>query len=195
MNQLKGYAGRILGIDLTRAEVCVKELTKDFARKYIGGRGFTSRILWDHVGPEIAAYGEKNRLVFATGPLSGTIMPSSGRLTVAAKSPISNIIGDSNSGGYWGPELKWAGYDVLVINGKAKKPVYINIKDDIVEIRDAKELWGKDISETESTIKRNLGNPDVKIASIGPAGENLVRFASVVTDSFFLKNLFHFVRE
>jgi aldehyde:ferredoxin oxidoreductase len=179
-----GYSGRILEIDLSRKSSTVKELDLEFARRYIGGRGFTARILWDHVGPDIDPLDEGNRLIFATGPLSGTILPSSSRLTIAAKSPISNIIGDSNSGGYWAPELKYAGYDAIVFSGKAVSPVYILIDDDIVQIRDAKELWGKNIPEAETVIKRETGDPDVKIASIGPAGENLVRFACIVTDSF-----------
>ncbi len=180
----KGYSGRILEIDLSEGRSTVKELKEDFAKKYIGGRGFTARILWDTVKSDVGPFDKANRLIFAAGPLTGTIMPSSSRLTIAAKSPISNVIGDSNSGGYWAPELKYAGYDAVVITGKAAKPVYLSINNDLVDIRNAERIWGKNTHETEAAIKEEFGNPDLKIASIGPAGENLVRFASVVTDSF-----------
>ena len=180
----KGYSGKILRIDLTSKEVYSEDLELDFARKYIGGRGFTSRLLWDTVRPDVTPYDRNNSLIFATGPLSGTIIPSSSRLTIAAKSPISNAIGDSNSGGYWAPELKWAGYDAIVVSGRASSPVYVTIIDDLVEVRDADEIWGKNTYETEVMIKKKVGDPDIKVASIGPGGEHLVRFASIVTDSF-----------
>jgi len=179
----KGYAGKILAIDLSRHEIQVQELQTDFAQKYIGGRGFTSRILWDTTGPGVAPFDGENQLILATGPLTGTIMPSSARLTMATKSPISNVIGDSNSGGYWAPELKFAGYDAIVISGRASAPVYILIDDDFVEIREAKKIWGKRTDETEDLIQEEIGDPDLKIASIGPAGENRVRFACVIMDS------------
>jgi aldehyde:ferredoxin oxidoreductase len=180
----KGYSGRILEIDLSKGKSNVKDLMEGFAKKYIGGRGFSSRILWENVNQRVGPYDKANRLIFAAGPLTGTMMPSASRLTIAAKSPISNAIGDSNSGGYWAPELKYAGYDAIVITGKAAKPVYLFINNDYVDIRNAEGIWGKNTHETESTLKAEIGNPELKIASIGPAGENLVRFASVVTDSF-----------
>ncbi len=183
MQRWKGYSGVILEIDLSNKKISYRELDRDFARKYIGGRGFTSRILWEHVGPSVSPYDKDNRLVFAAGPLTGTLMPSCSRLTIAAKSPISSVLGDSNSGGYWAPELKWAGYDAIIVSGKSSSPVYLLISDSIVELRDAVGIWGKNTHETENMIKVEAKDPDIKVASIGPAGEKGVRFANIMTDS------------
>jgi len=181
---LAGWAGNLLHVDLTRRKVAVENLPKSLAHTYIGGRGFGSKILYDEMNIKTDPLGPENVLIFSTGPLTGTIWPSSGRCTVTAKSPLTGFLGDANMGGSWGPELKYAGYDAVIIRGKSKNPVYLWIDDDQVEIRNASYLWGGTTWETEKAIKAELGDPKIKIASIGQAGENLVRFACVITSLF-----------
>ncbi|MCK4792648.1 MAG: aldehyde ferredoxin oxidoreductase, partial [Desulfobacteraceae bacterium] len=177
-----GYAGQILFVNLTDGSIQVKPLEREFALKYIGGRGFTSRILLDEVKPGIDPYCPDNVVVIAAGTLSGTPTPSSGRLVVAAKSPMTGGLGDANSGGYWSPELKYAGFDAIVIRGTSKDPVYLWIEDGRAELRPAQHLWGQNITETRQLLKEETGDDDIHICAIGPAGENLVRYACVVTD-------------
>ncbi|MFC1968221.1 aldehyde ferredoxin oxidoreductase family protein [Chloroflexota bacterium] len=178
-----GWQGTILRVDLSEARVTKEPLKLDFARKWVGGEGFGAKILWDEVGPEVKdALEPDNVLIFATGPLTSTLAPGSGRLELVSKHAMSGIFGDSNSGGHFAPELKQAGYDMLIVTGKAKRPVYLWIDDDKVEIRDASHLWGKTISETDELIKAELGDKDVQVSCIGPGGENLVRFAILVNN-------------
>ncbi|MCL6610227.1 MAG: aldehyde ferredoxin oxidoreductase family protein [Peptococcaceae bacterium] len=182
MNYRGGYAGQILRIDLSTGKVEKVMTPVHLATGFIGGRGLSSYFLWKEVGPGVSPYDPENLLIFAAGPLNGTPLPSSGRLTVAAKSPMTGILGDANAGGYWAPELKWAGYDGIIIRGKADHPVYIWIDDDKVTIREAFHLWGKTVEETCQTIKEELDDEDIRIACIGPGGERLVRYACVITD-------------
>lgn len=178
-----GWMGTILRIDLTTGEIKKEPLELDFARKWLGGEGFGAKYLWDEVGPEVEdGLDPRNLLMYTTGPLTGTLAPSSGRLEIVTKSPITNIFGDSNAGGHFAPELKSAGYDLLIIKGKAEKPVYIWIDDDTVEIRDARQLWGKNVPETDAAIKNELGDDGIQVSCIGPAGENLVRFAILMNN-------------
>jgi len=176
-----GWAGEILHIDLT-GEKATKELTEAYRRDYIGGRGINAKILFDRVKRGVGAFDSENPLVFGIGPLTGTAAPSSGRTDITSKSPITGLQGLSNLGGFFGAELKFAGYDCLVIEGRAKKPVYIYIENERVEIKDASHLWGQDTFETMTSIQNELANPEVKVVSIGPGGEKLVRFASLVHD-------------
>ncbi|MEW6522750.1 MAG: aldehyde ferredoxin oxidoreductase family protein [Bacillota bacterium] len=176
---LHGYAGRYLRVDLTTGHIKTVELDPVLARTYLGGNGFGTRLLWDEVGPEVDPLSPGNLLVLATGPLSGTTWPGSGRLEVIAKSPLSGAYGDSNSGGFFGPELKYAGFDMVVFQGRSPRPVYLYIEDGHAELRDASTLWGKGTYETEALIRQELGDPDIKTCTIGPAGENLVRFACI----------------
>lgn len=177
-----GYAGQILYVNLTDGSIQKKPLERAFALKYIGGRGFTSRILLDEVKPGIDPYCPDNVVVIAAGALSGTPTPSSGRLVVASKSPMTGGLGDANSGGYWSPELKYAGFDAIVIRGTSKDPVYLWIEDGRAELHPAQHLWGKNTTETRQLLKEDIGDDDIHICAIGPAGENLVRYACVVTD-------------
>lgn len=178
-----GWMGTILRIDLTTGEIRKEPLEPAFARKWLGGEGFGAKYLWDEVGPEVEdGLDPRNLLMFTTGPLTGTIAPNAGRLEVVTKSPITNIFGDANAGGHFAPELKSAGYDLLIIKGKAARPVYIWIDDDKVEIRDAKHLWGKTVPETDAAIKQEHGDHGIQISCIGPAGENLVRFAILINN-------------
>lgn len=178
-----GWAGAILEIDLSSSKIEKKPLEADFARKWIGGEGFGAKVLWDEVGPEVEdGLDPRNVLIYATGPLNGTMAPSSGRLEIVTKSPLTGIFGDSNAGGHFAPELKHAGYDFVVIKGRADRPVYIWIDDDIVEIRKAAHLWGKTIPETDAAIKAAVGDKNIQVSCIGPGGENRVRFAIIMNN-------------
>ena len=177
-----GWTGKTLRIDLPRG-ACFKQDTPEYMlRDYLGGAGINAKILYDEVGPDVDPFDPENRLIFGAGPLTGTIAPSGSRFCVTAKGPFTFAFCDSNSGGHFGPELRYAGYDNLVFMGKASKPTYLWIDDDTTELRDASHLWGKDVWETEEIIKEEIGDEDVKIAAIGPAGENLVRYAAIIND-------------
>lgn len=179
---LHGYAGQILRVDLSKQKITGTPMEEALAKVYIGGRGIAARIIYDEVDPKVGAFDPDNRLVFMTGPLTGTTVPSSGRYEVCAKSPASDAWGDANSGGYFGPELKWAGFDGVVIQGKAPKPVYLWVHDGEGEIKPAEHIWGKDAYETEDILRHDLSDNKVRTACCGPAGEKLVRFAAVMND-------------
>jgi len=172
------YGGTILRIDLTNKEI-IKESTSSYAGKFIGGRGINARIIYEEVGPEVKPFDPESVITFGTGPLTGTLFPGSSRTDIMAKSPVTNLLGNANMGGNWAAELKNAGYDHLVLKGKSDRPVYIWIDNDKVEIKSADHIWGKDTYETQKVIREELNDPDVKVICIGPAGENLVVFASI----------------
>jgi len=176
-----GYAGKILRVDLTSGTYKVEDLNLDLAKKYIGGRGLGSKIFFDEVDPNVEPFSPENKLIVATGPLSGTPVPTGGRYMVITKSPLTGAIACSNSGGYFGAELKAAGYDMIILEGKAEKPVYIAIEDDKIEIKEAGHLWGKLVSETTDELKKEHGEK-VRVLCIGPAGEKLSRTAAVIND-------------
>lgn len=178
---LYGYGGRILRIDLSNNRASVEALGEDFARQYIGGRGFVARLLYDEVPPGADPLGEENRLVVAAGPLSGTFLPSSSKVEFGAKSPATGGYADSNMGGHFSAELKMAGYDAIVIGGRSPDPCYLLIEDDKIEVRSAGHLWGRGALETEKLLKDELGH-EFQIATIGPAGENLVGIACISHD-------------
>jgi aldehyde:ferredoxin oxidoreductase len=177
-----GWMGTILRVDLTAGRVTKEPLLPEVAQKYLGGSGLGSRILWDEVGPDVSPYDPDNRLILSVGPLIATLSPASGRLNITCKSPLTGGYGDSNIGGSWGPEFKFAGYDALIVQGKAASPVYLWIEDDRVEIRDASHLWGETTWRTEDILTEELMVPGVRIMSIGPAGENLVRCAAAIAN-------------
>lgn len=179
-----GYAGRILRVDLSRRKAKAIRLSDGLAKSYIGGTGFCAKILWDETDVNTDPLGPENRIVFALGPLTGTGWPQSGRFNVGAKSPLTGVWGESNAGGQWAAVLKYAGYDALVIQGRAEAPVYLLIDDDTVEFRNASSLWGKDVWQTEDIIAREMGDDQIKVASIGQAGENLVRFAGIINTRY-----------
>ena len=178
---LKGYAGKILRVNLTREKIFHEKLNNDFIKKFLGGKGFASKILYDIIKPRINPLAPENVLVFAIGPLNGTFWPQSGRYIVASKSPLTGIWGESHSGGHWGNELKYAGFDAIVIEGASKNPVYLYIQDEEVEIKDAKHLWGRTVEETEKIIEEEVGYKRVPMICIGQAGENLVRYSAIIT--------------
>ena len=179
-----GWTGRILRVDLSRGTIRREPLHLDWARDYVGGRGLGARYLYEELDPQVDPLSPDNLLIFATGPLTGTNASCGARYMVVTKGPLTGAMTTSNSGGRWGPELKFAGYDALVLEGRAERPVYLWIRDDRVELRPAEHLWGRGIFETEDEIRRETGVADCSIASIGPAGERLVRFAAIVNDKF-----------
>ena len=178
----KGYAGKILRVDLSSGRIREVDTPKEWARKYLGGDGMAARLLWEEVGPGVNPLGPDNKLIIATGPVTGTIWHTAGRVVAVSKSPLTGIWGESHSGGHFGPEIKYAGYDMIVVEGASSKPVYLSIYDGKVEIRDASHLWGKDTYETTEAIREELGDPAVQVASIGQAGENLVKYAAIITN-------------
>jgi len=177
-----GWCGKRLNIDLSSGSVELEEIDQSYQKKWLGGRGFNSDLLYRKVGPDVDPFSPDNLLIFGVGPLTGTFAPASSRTTITSKSPLGGGFGDSNMGGHWGPELKFAGYDQLVIKGKSEKPVYLWIQDDLVEIRDAAHLWGLEVSKADAQIKEELGDPDLHSAIIGPAGEKQVRYACIIND-------------
>ncbi len=176
-----GWVGKILRVDLSSEKIKEQELSKDLAYEWIGGRGWAIKILWDELEPGTDPLGPDNKLIIATGPLTGTIVPSSGKVVVAAKSPLTGGYGDGNIGSHLGHMLKMSGYDAVIIEGRAKKPVYLWITPNGVEIKDASHLWGLSTFETEIALRRDHGN-DIGSVIIGPAGENLVKFSVVITE-------------
>jgi aldehyde:ferredoxin oxidoreductase len=176
-----GYAGTILRVDLTHQTVQKEPLDEALARNYLGGRGFTSRLQYDRVPPRVDPLGPENVLIIAPGALTGTSAPSSGRFTIGGRSPLTGILGDANSGGFWGAVLKKAGYDMIVIHGQSPQPVYLWIDNDRVELRDGRHLWGQDMRQVAQVIKSETSR-GASIAGIGQAGENQVRFAGLIAD-------------
>ncbi len=175
-----GYCGKIMRVNLSETTISVETPDDGFYRKYLGGVGFVSYFVPREIDQGIDPLGPDNKLVFALGPLTGIPLSGSGRNCVGAKSPLTGGIAKSEAGEFWGAELKRAGYDALVIEGKSDKPVYIWIHDGEASIRDATHLWGKTGKETQQSIRSELGDKLIRVALIGPAGENLVRFACIM---------------
>jgi aldehyde:ferredoxin oxidoreductase len=175
-----GYAGRIADVDLSKSKVEISPLDREFAKNYLGGTGFASRILWDRVKPGLDPLDPKNPLIFGVGPVTGAFFSPSGRFMVAFKSPLTGVWGEAHCGGHWGPQFKYAGFDMLIIQGKAPKPVYLMVHDKDVTIHDASHLWTRDTTETTDMIKQEHGDNEIEVASIGIAGENKVRYAAII---------------
>ena len=177
-----GYTGRILRVDLSSGKMVTEEPPENFYRQYFGGEGFVSYFLLTELPPGVDALDHRNKLIFAAGPLTGVPVGGCGRHSVGSKSPLTGGFGEAEAGGYWGAELKLAGFDAIIIEGRAERPVYLFIRDGQAEIRDARHLWGLKTLDCQNAIREELGDVGIKIAQIGPAGENLVRFACVVND-------------
>jgi len=175
-----GYAGKILRVNLSNNTTSVEKKKKKFCRKYIGGAGFVAYYLYKELKPGIDPLGPDNKLIFALGPLTGVSLAGNARNCVGAKSPLTGGIIKSEVGGDWGPELKHADFDGIIVDGKAEKPVYLWIHDGEVSIKDASHLWGKQTKETLNTIREELGDNRIQATMIGPAGENLIRFACIM---------------
>ena len=177
-----GFTGKILRINLSKEKTSIEPLEEIFYRRYFGGRGLISYILLNELAPKIDPLGPENKLIFACGPVTGAPVSGSGRNSVGAKSPLTGAYGEAEAGGYWGAELKRAGFDAIIVEGKASNPVYLRIQDNTVEIIEASHLWGLEIKKAQETLRKDLGDKTVKVAQIGPGGEKLVRYASVVND-------------
>ncbi|MFC2019370.1 aldehyde ferredoxin oxidoreductase family protein [Chloroflexota bacterium] len=182
MTEWYGWAGTILDVNLTTVEIKKTPLSKELAAKHIGGGGLAVKILYDELEPGTDPLGPDNILMITQGPLSGTTAPSCGRYGIITKSPQTGIFLRTNGGGFFGPEMKWAGYDLIILRGASKKPVYLCIDDDHVELRDAAHLWGKDTWATQRLIRKELGDEEIQTLKIGPSGENLGLSSCVIGD-------------
>ena len=176
------WAGKFLRVDLTAGTVKTETLNMDWARAYIGSRGLGTKYLVEEVDAKVDPLSAENKIIWATGPLTGTMASTGGRYTVITKGPLTGAIACSNSGGYWGAELKMAGWDMIIFEGRSAKPVYLYVNDDMAELRDAGHLWGTTVWHTEEQLKKDHQDPLLRISSIGGAGENQVLFAAVVND-------------
>jgi aldehyde:ferredoxin oxidoreductase len=182
---MNGYAGKIAWIDLTEGKVTIEELKEEVARKYLGGKGLGAHLLYRNLAPGTDPYDPDNLLIFLAGPLTGTMFPCVGRAGVVTKSPMTGTFLDSYAGGLFGPTIKFAGYDALVIKGKASKPVYLMVDDGTITIQDAGTLWGLSTTEAEKKLRdefRGQKKGKLSIATIGPAAEKSVRFSGIVSD-------------
>lgn len=177
-----GYRGKILQVNLTDGATTVESLNEKYMKQFIGGAGLGVRVLYDMIDSGTDPLGPENPLIFMTGPFTGTAVPTSGKSTFCSRSPKTGLLGYSTVGGHFGADLKFAGYDGIVIKGVSKKPCYLLIEDLDVEIRDAQHLWGKDTEQVWDTLKDETGHRVVGIARIGIAGENLVKYASIIVD-------------
>ncbi|MCK5155361.1 MAG: aldehyde ferredoxin oxidoreductase family protein [Spirochaetales bacterium] len=177
-----GYNGKILRINLFTSDVKVEEPGEKFFRKYLGGRGIISYFLLKEIPKGADPLGKENKIIFSTSIATGAPVPGFGRHSIGAKSPLTGFYGESESGGFWGPELKFAGFEAIIVEGNSPKPVYISIKNEKVEIKDAAHLWGKETGDADDLIKQELEDKKVKTLIIGPAGENLVRFSGIAHD-------------
>ena len=177
---LGGYAGKILRVNLPANTTSVEELDEEFCRKYIGGAGFIAYYLYKELKPGTDPLGPDNKLIFALGPVTGVTIAGNDRNCVGAKSPLTGGIIKSEVGGFWAAELKHAGFDGIIVEGKAEKPVYLWIQDGEASIKDASHLWGKETRETLNTLREELGDNRIQATMIGPGGENLVKFACVM---------------
>ncbi len=182
MSERYGSWGKVLRVDLTKGTTAVEEMDEATFKRHPGGRALIAHYLLTELPKGADPLGPENRLVFAMGVLTGTPLPGASRHAVGAKSPLTGGFGEAEVGGFWGAELKRAGWDAIVVSGAAAKPVYLFIKDDQVEIRDAAHLWGLEIMDTEEKLKAEVGERLARVCEIGPAGENLVRFAGIVND-------------
>jgi aldehyde:ferredoxin oxidoreductase len=181
---LGGYNGKVLRVDLTREKMVIEKIDETFCRKYLGGAGFIAHYLLAEVNQGIDPLGPENKLIFALGPLTGLPLGGCARHTVGGKSPLTGGIAKAEVGEHWGSQLKRAGFDALIIEGKAKGPVYLHIHGGKVTIRDANHLWGKNTKETQESIRAELADNRVRIAMIGPGGENKVKYACIMHGPF-----------
>lgn len=179
---MNGYMGKILVVDLTNGEIKDEPLNEDYVQRFIGGSGLACRYLYDMLDADTDPLGPQNALLFMAGPLAGTTAPSCSRYVICGRSPLTGLWGEANSGGFFGPEMRFAGYDGILIQGRSPEPVYLHIEDGAAELRDATKLWGEGSYKTQQLIKQELDDKKVRIACIGPAGENCVKFAAVMND-------------
>lgn len=177
-----GYMGSILRVDLGRERISIEQPEEAFYRAYFGGRGFVAYFLLKELEPGVDPLSAENKLVFACGPVTGAPVSGSGRNSVGAKSPLTGGYGEAEAGGFWGAELKHAGFDAIIVEGKASQPVYLWVQEGKVEIKDASHLWGMEIKRSQNLIGKDVDDPRVRVSQIGPGGEKMVRYASVIND-------------
>jgi len=179
MAKIYGYTGKALRVNLTDQAYATERINEAEMRGYLGGRGFNTKRLYDEVGAGVDPMGPENKLIFGTGPLVGTMFPTASRFNVSAKSPHTGILGDSNAGGHFAPEMKFAGYDQIILEGRSRSPVYIYVKDDRVEFRDASAIKGRTVFEADGFIKSELRDRRVQTVICGPAAEKGVRYCGL----------------
>ncbi len=177
-----GTTGKILRINLSTSEIVIEELAEDFYRLYPGGKALAGYILLNEMSAHIDPFSPENVMVIANGLMTGAPLSTATRYVVSAKSPLTNAYGESEAGGFWGPELKMAGFEAIVITGKSPQPVYLWIQDGKIDIRSAKHLWGRKTAEVQEAIRAELSDKRIQVLQIGPAGENLVRYAGLTND-------------
>ncbi len=180
---MKGYTGKVLRVNLDNRSTGVESLNFTWAEKYLGGKGLAIKYIYEELPAGIDPLSPENKMILMTGPFTGTLVPCSGKLAIATKSPATGTMLDCSIGGHLAGELKYAGYDAVIIEGKADKPVYLFVEDDRVEIKDATVLWGEGTHETEFSLKNSHGS-DVKVLSIGTAGENMVPMACITSELY-----------
>jgi len=171
---------KILRINLSNKEISQEDISSEDELNFIGGIGLSTAIFTREVPSDVDPLGEENPLILSVGPFCGTAIPFCGRHFVMAKSPLTNILGEASSGGFFGKELKSSGFDFVIIKGKSETPVFLSISDGKAEILDATDIWGKGTQETDKVVKEKLGDDKVRVATIGPAGENLVKYACII---------------
>ena len=179
---MEAVMGKALVIDLTTGETETRAIPEQWFTDYLGGEGTGVRLFYDIAGWDRDPLDPIQPIIFATGPLTGTATPASSRMTMVFRSPATTTLGLTNVGGRIGPAIKRAGWDMIAVKGRSEKPVFVSVLNDKVEVHDASDLWGKGVFETEDIIKEKIGQKGLEILSIGPAGENLVRYGSVMTD-------------
>jgi aldehyde:ferredoxin oxidoreductase len=182
--EIFGFMGKILRVNLGTGKISIESLERKILEAFLGGRGLGAKILYDELKPGVDPLGPENKLVFMTGPATGTPIPTANRTALIFKSPLTGYIAHSTAGGHFGPELKFAGYDGIIVEGESEKPVYLLIDNEDIDIKDAKHLWGKDVFETEKIIREKNGSFEMSVASIGLAGEKLSKMANVKVDFF-----------
>jgi aldehyde:ferredoxin oxidoreductase len=176
-----GYGGKVLWINLTKKKIQKKELDPNLAKEWVGGRGFIAKILYDELPKGVGPLSPENKLIIASGPLSRTFWPSAAKIVFGTKSPLTKGYADSNLGGFLMAELKYAGYDLIILEGASKEPLYLFIDDDVVELRNASHYWGKGALDLEKQLKDEI-EESFQFATIGPAGEHVVRYANINHD-------------
>jgi aldehyde:ferredoxin oxidoreductase len=179
---LGGYAGKELRVNLTKGKIVDRPMDPGECKRFVGGRGLDAKTLFDELAPSVDALSPGNMLCLSTGPITGLLGPTTGRVNIAARSPLTNIYGNSNAGTNWGPELKYAGYDRVVITGRSKKPVYLYIEDGKAELLDASRLWGEGVLKATDRIQESHRGYDTKVSAVGPGAENGALFGSVIFD-------------
>ncbi len=180
----KGYAGKYLDIDLTKGKVHRREMEKEWARLYLGGTGVAARILWEETGPDTDPLSPENVFILGTGPLTGVMFSPSGRMMFASKGPLTGVWAESHVGGFFGPEVKYAGFDFVILKGRSPKPVYLFLQDGNAQLLDASHLWGRTTDLTTDMIREDHKDPEIKTGIIGPAAENGVLYSCITVDRY-----------